>query len=183
MICGMRCSFLAVPRLVAPILLVIVACGGDAPTATRDGNFMTHGRLDLVTFDAKPLPDTLRVIGGNSSTPGGGSVTCPEILVGATLDLADDGTITRTSHLVYPCTGTLPRPSDLPDSLTRVEAGHATYGSTITITFDAGSPLTVLPSAEYARTAAPDLVVDRVASGQGLGSVESLANARVYRHE
>lgn len=171
-------------RRLAPIVLALAACGGDTPTGmTRDGNFMTHGRLDLVTFEGKALPDTLRVIGGNSSTPGGGSVSCPEILLGATLDFADDGTITRTSRLAYPCTGSLPRPSDLPDSLTKVETGHGTFGSTIAITLDAGTPLTVLPTAEYAHISGSDLVVDRVASGPALGTTETLANARVYRHE
>lgn len=146
---------------------------------------MKSGRLDLVMWDAKPLPDTLRVLVGISTTPGStDSYRCPEVLLRATLDIANDGSLTRTSRLAYPCTGTLPRPSDLPDSVTRVETGHATFSySNVVLTFDGGTPLTMLPSAEHAQVRAPDLVVDQVASGVNLATVQSLPQARVYRHE
>lgn len=177
----MRPSIVGAIGLLAP--LALAACGGSSgPGETPPVNSLATGRFDLITWDAKPLPDTLRVIVGNSSTPGTGSVSCPEILLGATLDLATDGTFTRTSRLTYPCTGTLPRPSDLPDSLTRVETGHVTsVGSSVLLSFDGFQDTTSMERVEYGRAQGADLVIYRIVSAPA--TVEDLENARVYRHE
>lgn len=173
-------------------MLGAAACGGSGsePTGTPV-NPIVSGRFDLVTYDAKPLPDTLRVIVGVSSTPGSSaSVSCPEILRSATLDVgpADDiaPTFTRTSRIAYPCTGTLPRPSDLPDSTTRVELGHVRdLGSTIELSFDAFQDTTFVELAEFGHVTGGDIVIDRllIPGPPPGGTSESLPNARVYRHE
>lgn len=177
----MRRVSIGAPPLVAPLLLALAACGGAGQTQPLTP--FTFGRFDVVTWEAKPLPDTLRVLVGVSTTPGSSATSrCPEVLTGATLDIASDNAITRTSHLTYPCTGTLP--SDMPDTLTRVETGHVTVaGSNVTLTFGADTPGVSSSTVEYAHVHGGDIVVDEIHSGMNLGSVELLANARVYRRE
>jgi hypothetical protein len=172
--------------LLPSLLLAVPACGGSEPRESPPIIPLRYGRYDLIMYDAKLLPDTLRVIVGTSSTPGStGSVSCPEILLGATLDVMNDGTFTRTSRLAYPCTGTLQRPTDLPDSLAKVESGHAgLLGSTVLFEF---APLsdTVPPSSEIVESGTmqgSDIVIDRVVNG-GTNNTEILSNARVYQHE
>lgn len=168
-------------RLLAPVVLALVACGGagagEAPVTS-----LTPGRFDVVTWDAKPLPDTLRIIASNSSTPGGPSSRCPEVLRSATLDIAADGTLTRTKQLAYPCTGA--QPSDLPDTLTQVETGTAAVaGSSVTLTIGPTTPGISSSSMEYGQLRGGDIVIDEVHTGVNFGTVEQLPNARVYRHE
>ena len=178
----------ALQRWIPVLITLATACGGSSHSDLLPPvQGPVAGRYDLIAYEAKVLPDTLRVIAGNSSTPGGGSVSCPEILRGATLDIATDAagpTFTRTSRLAYPCTGTLPRPSSLPDSVTRVETGHVTVVETgVVMSFDGFADTTSLERAEYGHIQGQDIVIDRILSGAPPGSSESLANARVYRHE
>jgi len=173
---------LAASLLLAPLVVTLAACGSAESGQTDPLSPVLNGRYDVVTWEAKPLPDTLRVIAGNSTTPGGPSFRCPEVLTGATLDVASDGTLSRTMHLAYPCTGTLP--SDMPDTLTQVATGTASVaGSKVTLTI---GPTTAGVSGsfmEYGQIRGTDIVIDEVHSGMNFGSVESRANARVYRHE
>ena len=169
-------------RTALPLLLLLAACGGSGLTSTQPIYSLTPGRFDVVTWEAKPLPDTLRVIAGNSSTPGGPSFRCPEVLTGATLDVATDGTLTRTMHLAYPCTGT--QPSGMPDTLTQVATGTAAVtGSAVVLTIGPTTAGISSSSMEYGQLHGNDLVIDEVHTGMNFSSIEKRANARVYRHE
>lgn len=177
----MRAASRDAARLVA--LLAAVACGGSSgPGETPPINSLTYGRFDVVTWEARTLPETLRVLAGNSSTPGGPSFRCPEVLTAATLDIATDGTLARTMHLAYPCTGT--QPSGMPDTLTQVETGTATIaGNNVTLTIGPTTAGISSSSRELGQLRNQDLVINEVQTGMNFSSVEQRANARVYRHE
>lgn len=183
MICRMRGSSIDCARLLAVLAGALVACGGSSgPGETPPINPMTYGRFDVVTWEARTLPETLRVLAGNSTTPGGPSFRCPEVLMSGTLDVGQDGTLTRTEHLAYPCTGS--QPTGMPDTLTQVETGTAyIVGDSVALTIGPTTAGVSSSSKEYGRLRNTDLVIGQVRTGINFGSVEQLANARVYRHE
>ena len=154
------------------------ACGGSGAVATQPKVTIPIGRLDLIEYDGAALPVTLRVLVSQSVIPGDNrSSRCPENLTASAIEVTSDGTITRTSHLSYPCTGTLPRPADLPDSTTRSESGHASVsGDSLTFLYVSGSQ----PITEYARSSGGDLVFYFMRRGTaGQETVSSIH--RVYR--
>ena len=186
MICGMKRR--SSRRSILILAATITACGSSAkPIDLLPPTHPPAGRYDLIAYEAKPLPDTLRVIAGVSSTPGTGSVTCPEILLGTTLDVAADGSFTRTSQFAYPCTGTLPRPIDLPPSYTTVTTGNVEIlGSVVTLEYPSTSaPDTTNAFSDTIESGAmqgTDIVIGQVVT-TATNSTETLPNARVYRHE
>lgn len=155
-----------------------MACGGSGAVGTQPNVTIPVGHFDLIEYDGAALPVTLRVIVSQSAIQGDNrSSRCPENLTASAIALTSDGTIVRTSHLSYPCTGTLPRPADFPDSTTSSESGHASVsGDSLTFTYVSGSQ----PVTEYARSSRGDLVFYLTQRGTaGQETVSSIH--RVYR--
>lgn len=154
------------------------ACGGSGAVGTQPNLTIPVGHFDLIEYDGAALPVTLRVIVSLSAIPGDNrSSRCPENLTASAIELTSDGTITRTSHLSYPCTGTFPRPAEFPDSTTLSESGHASVsGDSLTFSYVSGSQ----PVTEYARPSGNDLVFYFMQRGTaGQETISSIH--RVYR--
>lgn len=160
-------------------MLALAGCGG----ATQPTDLQTphvNGEFDLVEYDGNPLPTALGVVVGVSGIAGDRrSFSCPEMLTAARLELSSDSAVTRTSHISYPCTGSLPHPS-IPDSVTKAEYGSVrTTGDSLTFTFNGRSGAT---TTEYARVAANDLIFYLERSGSLLTGTVGMVH-RVYRKE
>jgi hypothetical protein len=159
-------------------LFATTACGGSGAVGTQPNATIPVGHFDLIEYDGAALPVTLRVIISQSVIPGDNrSSTCPENLTASAIDVTSDGIIMRTAHLSYPCTGTLPRPADLPDSTTLSESGHASVsGDSLTFSYVSGNR----QSTEYARPSGNNLVFYFMQSGTG-GQLTISTIHRVYR--
>ena len=154
------------------------ACGGSGAVATQPNATIPVGHFDLIEYDGAALPVTLRVIISQSAIPGDNrSSSCPENLTASAIDVTSDVTLTRTSHLSYPCTGTLPRPTDFPDSTTLSESGHASVsGDSLTFSYVSGRQQSI----EYARPSGNSLVFYFMQKGTG-GQLTVSSIHRVYR--
>jgi hypothetical protein len=169
----MKTSF----RLILLGSVGLSACGGATdPTGTQ----LPHvaGQFQLIEYDGKALPTELRVLVGVSAIAGDTRYfNCPEMLTAATLQLGGDSSLSRTTHLSYPCTGTLPHPT-VPDSVRQAETGsYRTTGDSLTFTFHEASGATIT---EYAHLVAGDFVFFRLDQGFGVTSSTTLTH-RVYR--
>lgn len=157
------------------------ACGG-ASVAPQSRPSSPVGQFDLVEYDGGPLPVTLRVIVSVSAVPGDTRTsTCPEMLNSSSIQIGVDGGVTRTSRLSYPCTGSLPRPANLPDSTTQTELGRESVtGDSLTFSYTAA--VAGEPRTEYSRAIGNDLVF--YLSRRGTGFQESVTSMhRVYRRQ
>ncbi len=160
-----------------------LACGGGGGSVSPPPvASLPVGQFNLVEYDGQPLPVTLRVIASVSVIPGDTRTsTCPELLNSSNIQVASDGSVTRSSRLSYPCTGSLPSPASVPDSTTQVETGRATItGDSLTFSYvDAASGQ---PRTDYSRVTGTDLVFYLSRTGTvSQGSVTSMH--RVYRRQ
>ncbi len=162
-------------------MAALSACSG-ASVAPQPPSSSPVGQFNLVEYDGGPLPVTLRVIVSVSAVPGDPRTsTCPEMLRSSSIQIASDGSVRRTSRLSYPCTGSLPRPADLPDSTTQTEVGRESVTGD-SLTFSYAGAVGVVPRTEYSRVTGNDLVF--YLSTQGAEVQRSVTSMhRVYRRQ
>ena len=132
--------------------------GAHIGNAQRSNNSGPVGQFNLIEYDGGPLPVTLRVVASVSVIPSDTRMTtCPELLNSSSIQIASDGSVTRTSRLSHPCTGSLPRPTSLPDSTTQMEMGReAITGDSLTFSYT--DAVARQPRTEYSRATGNDLV-------------------------
>lgn len=172
------------PKILYSLTLGVAAacaCGGSS-VAPQPPPSNPSGQFNLVEYDGGPLPVMLRVIASVSAIPGDTRTsTCPELLNSSSIQIASDGSVTRTSRLSYPCTGSLPRPVTVPDSTTQTELGHESVtGDSLTFSYTGTGG--AAPRTEYSRVTGNDLVF--YLSTQGTGVQQSVTSMhRVYRRQ
>jgi len=168
------------PVIVLLALLASCSSGGDATApVTWPPISSVIGQFDLVEYDGAALPASLGVtLVGLSTLPGDTrTYNCPKRLTAASIKVASDSSVIRTSHIAYPCTGTLPHPS-IPDSAVETDGGTVkTTGDSLTFTYVAASGAR---SNEYGRVSGTDLVFYLITQGSGVTSSFGPIH-RVYR--
>lgn len=162
------------------LIVSLAGCGGGGtePVVSQPISSVI-GQFDLVEYDGAPLPaPTGPVIVTISAIPGDmRTLSCPVMMSAATIQIASDSSVTRTSHITYPCTGTLPR-TGIPDSTIQVDVGTVRQtGDSLTFAYVAQSGR---PSTEYGRLNGSDLVF--YLARAGVGVTETVGSIhRVYR--